>query len=89
MSDLKELTKRHEQISNQIKTIELENAMKRKRLNECRDEITKLGFDPDKLEVQIPAIKEKIKTRLQEIENEVNSVYKELGLSDGSSATRS
>lgn len=82
MSELDTLQKRYSKVADRIKEIEMENAMKKKRLQENRDEIVKLGFDPDKLDTQIPAIQEKIKTRLQEIETQVNLLYEELGLSE-------
>lgn len=82
MSDVKELTKRYEKVASKIKQIELENEMKKRKLQEARDEIVKLGFDPDKLDTQIPAIQEKITARLQDIESQVNSMYEELGLNE-------
>ena len=80
MKELDTLQARYAKVADRIKEIELENAMKKKKLQENRDEIVKLGFDPDKLDTQIPAIKEKIQARLQEIEVQVDLLYVELGL---------
>jgi len=80
MKELDTLQARYAKVADRIKEIELENAMKKKKLQENRDEIVKLGFDPDKLDTQIPAIKQKIQARLQEIEVQVDLLYVELGL---------
>lgn len=80
MNNLEDLKKRYEAITKEIQKRELQNEMRQKEIEKCREEVKALGFNPDNLDAEIELLQAKIDAEYNRLDKELAEVEKELGL---------
>lgn len=69
-----DLKQRYQELSKRVETLRIKKEMNDKELSKHRDTIVSLGFDPDKVEKQVEAIRTKVKAKLAEIAAKLDEI---------------